>query len=185
MLEIEQKFARADFASLERRLADLGARPGAVHDEADHYLNAPDRDFARTDEAFRLRRVGASNCLTYKGPKRAGSVKVRTEIEVPLADGDEAAEDMLRLLVSLGYRPTAVVRKRRRHFHLERDGFALTVCLDDAEGLGRFAEVEIVAPPEQADRARAVLSALAADLGLKADDLEPRSYLGMLLESRP
>jgi adenylate cyclase class 2 len=182
MLEIEQKFARADFAALERRLADLGARPGAVHDEADHYLNAPDRDFAVSDEALRLRRVDASNVLTYKGPKAAGPVKVRTEIEVPLADGEHAAEDMLRLLTRLGYRATAVVRKRRRHFHLRRDGFDLTVCLDDAEGLGRFAEVEIVAPPEQGDRARTVLTALAADLSLDQANLEPRSYIRMALE---
>jgi adenylate cyclase class 2 len=150
--------------------------------DADHYLNAPDRDFAKTDEAFRLRRVGPSNCLTYKGPKQPGAVKVRTEIEVPLADGDRVADDMLRLLVSLGYRPSAVVRKHRRHFHLDRGGFLLTVCLDDVESLGRFAEVEIVAPPEQADQARTVLSALVADLGLNLADLEPRSYIRMLLE---
>ena len=57
MLEIEQKFARADFALLERRLKEWGASLGEIHEEADHYFNAPDRDFAQTDEAFRLRRI--------------------------------------------------------------------------------------------------------------------------------
>src|SRR5947199_10151665 len=116
MLEIEQKYARADFARLEQQLQSLGAGPPVVHDEADHYFNAPDRDFARTGEAFRLRRVGAANFLTYKGPRRPTAVKVRTEVEVPLADGAEAAEGCARLLGHLGYRPVAVVRKRRRNY---------------------------------------------------------------------
>ena len=182
MLEIEQKFAHADFAVIERRLAQWQARPGEEHTETDHYFNAPDRDFAQTDEAFRLRRVGAANFLTYKGPKRAGPVKIRTELEIALRDGDEAAKQFMQLLVHLGYRPVAVVRKHRRMRHLEREGFALTVCLDEVERLGRFAEVEILAPEEQVDKARTVLADTAAALGLS--ELERRSYLGMLLASQ-
>lgn len=179
MLEIEQKFSNADFADLEARLARLGARAGAAELEADHYLNAPDRDFAATDEAFRLRRVGAASVLTYKGPKRAAAVKVRTELEVPLADGDQPAADCLALLQHLGYRPVAVVRKARRPFHLDRAGFALTICLDEVDGVGRFAEVEILAPEDRLDAARATLEALAAELGLS--QVERRSYLGLYL----
>jgi adenylate cyclase class 2 len=184
MLEIEQKYARADFAALERRLAELGAAPAGEHAESDHYFNAPDRDFARTGEAFRLRRVGTSSRLTYKGPKLETAVKVRTEIEVPLADGDGPAADAQRLLGSLGYRPVAVVRKRRREYALERGGFALTVCLDEVDELGRFAEVEVLAPPEQKDAARAALTETVAALGLDAADLQPRSYLSLLLAAR-
>src|SRR6516162_2632440 len=149
MLEIEQKFAHADFAAIENRLVEWKARLGEEHTEADHYFNAPDRDFARTDEVFRLRRVGPANALTYKGPKQAPAVKVRTELEIPLRDGDEAAEQMTRLLLHLGYRPTAVVRKHRRSARLERHGFRFTVCLDAVEGLGRFAEVEVLAEEGQ------------------------------------
>ncbi len=179
MLEIEQKFADADFAAIEKRLSEWNARRGEEHTEADHYFNAPDRDFARTDEAFRLRRVGSANFLTYKGPKQPGAVKVRTELEVPLRDGEEAAEQFMQLLAHLGYRVVAVVRKQRRTYHLERGGFALTVCLDEVEQLGRFAEVEIVAPDEQVDAARSVLADTAAALGLT--NLERRSYLNLLL----
>ena len=70
MLEVEMKFPVADFAALERRLAEWGARADALRTDADHYVNAPDRDFARTDEALRLRRTGSANHVTYKGPKR-------------------------------------------------------------------------------------------------------------------
>jgi adenylate cyclase class 2 len=179
MLEIEQKFANADFAAIEKRLAEWNARRGEEHTEADHYFNAPDRDFARTDEAFRLRRVGSANFLTYKGPKHPGDVKIRTELEIPLRDGDEAAEQFMQLLVHLGYRAVAVVRKHRRMYHLERGGFALAVCLDEVEKLGRFAEVEIIAADEQVEAARSVLAEIASKLRLT--NLERRSYLNLLL----
>jgi adenylate cyclase class 2 len=182
MLEIEQKFAHADFAALERRLVAWGSGASAEHVEADHYFNGPDRDFAQTGEAFRLRRIGAANFLTYKGPKQPAEVKIRTELEIPLRDGDEAAAQMTQLLHHLGYRSVAVVSKRRRQYPLERSGFQLTICLDEVEGLGRYAEVEILAPQEQSDAARQVLQQVAAELGLS--DVERRSYLGLILEGK-
>jgi adenylate cyclase class 2 len=182
MLEIEQKYGNADFVALEKKLAEWGIPLAEEHTEADHYLNAPDRDFAKTDEAFRLRRIGAANYLTYKGPKSPDVVKVRTELEIRLPDGDQAAADFLRLFSYLGYRPVAVVRKRRRVYHMERNGFALTICLDEAEGLGHYAEVEVLAPEDQRDAVRTVLSETAAALGLT--EVERRSYLGLYLAAR-
>jgi adenylate cyclase class 2 len=182
MLEIEQKFAGVDFAALEHQLAEWGAVSSGVQVEADHYFNAPDRDFAQTDEALRLRQVGAHNILTYKGPKQKAAVKIRTELEVPLADGDEPAERLTQILVFLGYRPVAEVRKERRHFPLRRGGFDLTITLDAVEGLGPFAEVEIVAPEEQKEAAQAVLAETIAALGLT--QVERRSYLGLVLAAR-
>lgn len=182
MLEIEQKYARADFAAIERRLTEWGARLAEEHEEADHYFNAPDRDFAQTDEAFRLRRIGAANYLTYKGPKQKAMVKVRTELEVPLVSGDEMAGQYVRLLQHLGYRPTAVVRKRRRTYQLRRDGLDVAVCLDEVDGLGRFAEVEVVAPDDKSATVHQTVERLAGELGLT--EVERRSYLGMTLAAR-
>jgi adenylate cyclase class 2 len=182
MLEIEQKYAGVDFALLERRLAEWGATLAEEHVEADHYVNAPDRDFARTDEVLRLRRIGPANFFTYKGPKRDSPVKARTELEAPLAPGEEAARKYLELLGHLGYRPTAVVRKRRRSYKTQRGGFALTICLDEVDGLGRFAEVEVMAEETQLEAARSVLAEAAAALGLTA--VERRSYLGLVLASQ-
>jgi adenylate cyclase, class 2 len=80
MLEVEMKFADVDFSRLEKQLREAGARAKAELDESDQYFNAPDRDFARTDEALRLRRIGSLNLVTYKGPKRDAQTKTRTEI---------------------------------------------------------------------------------------------------------
>lgn len=177
------KFPVADFAELERRLAECGAVPGKTLDEADHYLNAPDRDFARTDEALRIRRIGPANFVTYKGPKRDAQTKTRTEVEVPLGEGDAVAADFERLLTHLGYRAVAMVRKRRRAYHLQRGRFALEATLDVVEGVGTYAEIEIVAPEADLDAARSVLLETAKELGLGAS--ERRSYLELLLTKTP
>lgn len=182
MFEIEQKYADADFPALEAKLRLLAAVGPATQTESDHYFNAPDRDFARTGEAFRLRRVGGDNFLTFKGRRQPGAVRVRRELEFAIAPGDDGARQHSELLQMLGYRPVAVVGKRRASYELMRDGFRTHVCLDDVEGVGRYAEVEIVAPPDRAAEAAAALAALAADLGLSR--VEPLSYLGLLLARR-
>ena len=179
MLEIELKFAVANFTAVEERLRAWQAETLAPIEEADHYFNAPDRDFACTDEAFRLRRIGEVNCITYKGPKHPGPTKTRTEIEIALESGAEAAAKWCDLVRCLGYRATAVVRKRRTIHEFSRAGFAMQVCCDDVESLGKFVEVEIVADAADKQRAQDVLLKTATELGLATP--EPRSYLEMVL----
>ncbi|MCI0376588.1 MAG: class IV adenylate cyclase [Gemmataceae bacterium] len=180
MLEIEMKFPVADFAPILERMTLLHAKGGEPVEEADHYFNAPDRDFARTDEALRLRRVGSRSLVTYKGPKEPGPTKTRTELELPLTPGAESAERFCRFLAYLGYRATAVVKKIRRAFHFRGDGFSLKVCLDEVESLGHFVEVEIVATESDKEKAQRVILKLAEEMGL--DNAERLSYLEMVLE---
>src|SRR5438477_3578234 len=118
MLEVEMKFPVADFGPIRARLADWSATKAEERHDEDQYFNAPDRDFARTDEALRLRRVGSANLLTYKGPKIDARTKTQSEIELALADGDETANKTKHLLQNLGYRPTADAVKRRTAYHL-------------------------------------------------------------------
>ena len=182
MLEVEAKFRTADWDPVRSRLLAWGAVAEGPREDADHYFNAPDRDFARTDEAVRVRRTGPMTVITYKGPKRDQVTKTRTEIELPLSPGPSAAETALRLLTSLGYRPVAVVTKTRQVFRFERAGFDCEACLDDVGPVGRFVELEIQADEDRYESARAVLLATAADLGLT--EPERRSYLELLLQSK-
>src|SRR3712207_4870783 len=109
------------YTTLFRSLAwNAGRRE--VRIDTDRYFNAPDRDFARTDEAVRVRSIGARNFATYKGPKRDRQTKTRTEIEVPLGDGAEVARQFQQFLSHLGYRFVAEVRKHRAIYQLSREG---------------------------------------------------------------
>jgi adenylate cyclase class 2 len=181
--EVEVKYRDVDHGRLARLLAERGAIAKGAVDQEDIYLSHPARDFVATNEAFRIRRLGSQNRITYKGPRRSGPTKTREEIEIAFAEGPEAFRKLLRLMENLGFRPVATVRKRREQFHLGFLDHELEVALDLAEGLGAFAEIEAFATGEDDLPAaqRAVL-ALAGELGLS--EVEPRSYLRMVLEDR-
>ena len=181
--EIEQKFRTASHAPIVARLNELGATASARVEQEDVYLRHPSRDFGATNEAFRLRRVGERNVLTYKGPRRAGPTKTREEIEIAFAHGDEAAAKMLRLFQALGFRPVATIRKLRTPYHVNFRSRPMEVGLDEAEDIGHFVEVEtIVEGDNDLTEAQTAVLELAHFLGLR--DVEPRSYLRMALEQR-
>jgi adenylate cyclase, class 2 len=181
--EVEVKYRSVDHDHLSRLLAGRGARRGDTEHQVDLYLSHPSRDFAQTREALRLRRIGEQNRITYKGPRFPGPTKTREEIELPFEAGEAAFGDLARLFDNLGFRPVAAVRKRRTTFHLPGPPVDIEVTLDCVEGLGDFAEIEAIAPDEAAlPAAQAAVLALAGELGL--EQVEPRSYLRMILESR-
>ncbi len=182
MLEVEVRYRTADRPGVVARLLAMGAELAEDRTDEDQYYNAPDRDLRAADEAFRLRRVGVRNYLTHKGPRRDAETRTRTETEVPLADGPEAAAGAARLLAALGFRPVVVVRKARQVYRFARAGFRLEACFDDVERVGPFVELEILAEEHQYAAAKAVLLATAAELGLI--EVETRSYLGMVLAAQ-
>ena len=181
--EIESKFRLADEGqALLERLTALGAVGEAGFIVSDTYLRHPARDFAVTGEAFRIRREGGRNHLTYKGPKsKAEGVKSRAEIEFEIAEGDAIFEQARAMMTALGFSAVLTVEKYRTPFQLHYEGQAVTVVLDNAHELGHFAEVElVVASPADQPRAETVIKAVAATLWLT--EYEPRSYLKMWLE---
>ena len=62
----------------------------------------------------------------------------------------------------------------------------MQACLDHAEQLGHFVEIEIIAPEEKKTRAQAVLAEIAADLGIMEATLSGwLKAAGVPLHSRP
>jgi adenylate cyclase, class 2 len=181
--EVEVKYRAVDHDHLIGKLLQRGAVAAGEVDQEDVYLSHPARDFAQTNEAFRIRRLGEENRITYKGPRRSGPTKTREEIEIPFAAGADSFARLLRLYGNLGFRPVATIRKRRKAFHLTFREHELEIALDLAEGLGAFAEIEAFAHDEaDLPAAQQAVLALAGELGLT--EVEPRSYLRMVLEQR-
>lgn len=182
--EVEVKYRVDDTSDLMRRLSALGAVAAQEIEQQDTYLSHPSRDFAQTNEALRIRRTGLTNRVTYKGPRQAGPTKTREEIEIEFSEGTPAYEQLLRIFTNLGFRPVAVIRKRRRPFRLGYEDHEVEVVLDSAEGLGEFAEVETYAATDESiASAQAAVLHVSKTLGLT--EVEPRSYLRMTLEAGP
>lgn len=182
------KFPVEDAAAIESRLSKAGAIRRETVSQLDRYFNHPCRDFALTDEAVRLRRVGERVEFTYKGPRVDAVTKTRLEHSLPLAathgGGGPGAtvEAWTAVLVALGFRPVAEVAKERTVLSLERQSQAVEIAIDAVAGLGTYVELEVLAEETGLDAARECLAALARELGLAA--AERRSYLELLLESR-
>lgn len=177
--EVEQKYPLVDAIAVESRLRALGAREGDVLTQVDQYFNHPARDFGKTDEALRLRQVGELNYITYKGPKLDRNSKTRRELELPLPGGASSKDSFAEMLLALGFRPVAEVRKLRRIFHLRWQDREVEIALDQVESLGTFLEIELTANEATLDAAKLCLESLANELQLPAN--ERRSYLELLL----
>lgn len=181
MLEVELK------ASLEglcgeavlRQAEQLGFVPGEQVREADVYYNGTERDFRRTDEALRLRRVwelpegSCESLMTYKGPKIDRLSNTRTEFETAVADGEITG----KILEALGYQAVFTVDKIRRTYRLDD----VTLCMDEVTGLGSFLELETLTPSEDLREAQVGrLLELLEQLGVSSERLTRLSYLEML-----
>ena len=179
MFEVEQKFVVDGLPDVLGKLVELEAVTKPAEFQVDLYFSHPARDFAKTDEALRIRRAGRHNFITYKGPKIDSTTKTRCEVEVALAPGSKAADQITRLLESLGFRPVGEVRKHRRAASVDWQGQTIEVLLDEVEGLGKFVELELQVDRAGLDEARAAIASLAVRLGLSHN--QRRSYLELLL----
>jgi adenylate cyclase, class 2 len=182
MYEVEQKHVLPDVRAFEERLAERGVEIGAVVNQSDTYFAHPCRDFSQTDEALRIRTVGGDKSfVTFKGPKLDTTTKTRHEIELPLDRSDSDGRQFAELLASLGFKPVAVVRKRRRPFELKVGDHKVEGALDDVEHVGTYVELELMADNAGMDAAKKTIAALAGELLL--GPTERRSYLELLLEN--
>jgi adenylate cyclase class 2 len=178
--EVEQKCRVTSHEAVLTALAVQGIAVGEPIEQIDCYYRHPQRDFAETDEAFRLRTVGEQNFMTYKGPKIDQETKTRLEEEVRLADGPEARATCDAIIRHLSFEPVATVTKQRRIATTERHDFAVEICLDDVAEVGQFVELEIGVDCDSAvNTAKQALSEIAAELNLT--EVERRSYLELLL----
>ena len=180
--EVEQKFYVDGFVEVEARLRELSSDVELAHEQVDCYFAHPKRDFAVTDEAFRLRSDGEQNCVTYKGPRIDQTTKTRQELELPLPAGAEYRQGFMSLFELLGFRLVAAVHKRRRKAYVLWEGSRIEVSLDDVQDVGTFVELELMVDEGELAEAKRRLQSLADRLALSA--AERRSYLNLLMEKK-
>jgi len=187
--EVEQKFRVADPVALEAALIGLAARFRDPVEQVDRYFAHPCRDFVKTDEALRLRRVGDEVAVTWKGPRIDSAAKTRRELELALAavpplpggprGGQATLDRWTDLLEALGFRRVRDVAKHRRAARVPWQGAEVEAALDHVAGLGDFLELELQAAEGEVALATACIESLARELG--CDGQERRSYLELVI----
>jgi adenylate cyclase class 2 len=153
-LETELKFPLPRPAPIGRRLRQLGFTIHRPRTREQNWIFGNSRD-----RLLRLRRSGRRWLLTAKGPRLAGELKRRAEIEIEVADGPA----LLRLLtLALGVEVTYT--RRRTVFTRPRQ--AGEIAWDETP-FGIYLEIE---------GAAAWVRRTAAALGLEPAQAESRSY---------
>ena len=182
MYEVERKL-RGDHASVRPRLEHIEADFRATVEQRDTYFDHPDRSFASTDEALRVRRqrvvdgtFDVRDHVTYKGPRLDRAAKTRIERETAIDDADTLTE----LFRELGFTPAGIVAKTREYYETDR----CAICLDAVEGIGEFVEIEARGDVTSIEDAEEVTSHIVERLGLSNAETISESYLELVLEDK-
>jgi adenylate cyclase class 2 len=172
MLEVELKVKVPSLEPVREQLARKKARSGGKVHEHDIYYNAPHRDFGQTDEAVRVRYKDDHAVVTYKGPKiKKFGLKAREELNFAV----ESGETFETMLDRLGFTKTLEVNKWRETYKLGN----ASVSLDTVDGLGTFAEIEVIAENE-ADNPTDRIGKIAQEIRVEGEPIL-ESYLELLL----
>ena len=143
-LETEIKLAAPDLEEARRRLRTAGFRVSKprIFEENTLY-DTPGLKLRKAQSLLRVRHVGESDKMTYKGRPRPSKHKSREELEVGIAD----AQTMAAILNRLGLRPVFRYQKYRTELRQKSGGGTATL---DETPIGGYMELE--GPAEWIDR---------------------------------
>ena len=172
MIEFEVKSRIDSFDEMEARLKDLGAVKTKTEFQEDIYFQSPIVDFAKTDEALRIRTTNSDTFITYKGPKLNEKAKTRKEVEMSIESSQKAAD----IFTEIGFRPARTVKKNRQYYKYE----SFEISLDDVEGLPPYMEIEVaLADGADYSEAQDKIFELFEKLGV-TEGFERTSYMELL-----
>lgn len=172
MIEVEVKAKIDSFKEIEEKLKALGAAKSKKEFQEDIYFASPIVDFAKTDEALRIRTTNNDIFITYKGPKLNKEAKTRKEVEMSIESAGKAKD----IFEEIGFKEVRTVRKNRQYYTYEN----FEISLDDVEGLPPYMEIEIaLRNGEDYSQAQDKIFELFEKLGI-TDGFERTSYLELL-----
>lgn len=176
MIEVEVKAKINSFEEIEEKLLQIGATKSKKEFQEDIYFNSPVVDFAKTDEALRIRTTKENEkiniFITYKGPKIDATSKTRKEIEMSIEDSQKCCE----IFESIGFKKVRAVRKNRQYYTYKN----FEISLDDVEGLNPYMEIETTLEDGQDySEAQNEIFKLFEQIGI-TNGFERTSYLELL-----
>ncbi len=170
MKEIEAKSRVADPDGFRELLKSKDFKLISSGTNENNYYTDPAGAFITDRVCLRLRRKDNETVFKLK-PKRKQErdVAVIDEIEFKVDD----LHKMDQTLKGLGYLKAVAFEKNRETY--ERDG--LKVCLDSVEGLGCFAELEVMSDDEE----KAINKINSTSQELSLNEREQHNYRDLLL----
>jgi predicted adenylyl cyclase CyaB len=192
-MEIELKARITNYEPVKRLLSEKAEYLGAFEkDDTLWYPETPDSGEAAglPPRWIRVRREkrslpdgteASAVFATYKYRKTTDGIEINDEREFEVRSSGQPDQVFEDFLLRMGLRPGA--GKRKRGWAFSREG--ITAELAEAEGLGWFIELEILADndrEETAAEAKRRLLSFLDHLGIGREAIEARTYMQMLQE---
>ena len=176
MIEVEAKAKINNINEIKENLQKLNAKKTKTEYQEDIYFNSPIVDFAKTDEALRIRKTKTKKeekiFITYKGPKIDKKSKTRKEIEMEIENETKCKE----IFENLKFKTVRIVKKHREYYTINE----YTINIDKVEGLEPYMEIEtILKDNTNYDEKLHGIFDLFNKLGIK-NGFERNSYLELL-----
>lgn len=175
--EVEVKARLSNPAGVEAQAARLGVFEKEVIKEDIYFRRRGDTEAIPKDR-YRLRREAGRAIVTFKQKVQQQGVEVNRETEFEV----DNAHAFFQFCNRFGFEPFVVKRKKSRVYRIGR----ARAEFNEVEHLGHFIEIEILCNEE--DKlliARTEVARLLNQLGLTAEDVEPRYYIDLLQQVYP
>ncbi|MHA1310984.1 MAG: class IV adenylate cyclase [Candidatus Helarchaeota archaeon] len=175
MIEVELKVPIADKNMIAGELKKIGFVFKKSIIQNDTYFQHPIRDFAKTDEALRIRETPEEVFLSYKGPKLDEITKTREEIEISF----DNSKNLKKIFEKIGFKKVIVINKTRELFEMDE----IKAAIDIVEHLGAFLELEILCEnKETMPDKRETLFSILKKINISQNSIIRKSYLELLLK---
>jgi adenylate cyclase class 2 len=139
-VEIEAKLKVNDLSVVRQRLEAIGGCLRSNVLESNMFFDTEDRALLAKDQGLRVRHTlnrsshEETTTITFKGPRRQGTLKSREERELKVG----SVKDATSLLEALGYARVLTFQKRRESWLVKE----CDVELDELPYLGVYVEIE-------------------------------------------
>ena len=176
MIEVEIKVPIDDKNTIIKKLINIGFIFKKTIKQSDIYFQHPTRDFAKSDEALRIRRTLDGCYLNYKGPKLDKTTKTREEIEIFLKE----SENITKIFEKLGFKKVFIVEKTREIYKFNE----ITASIDSVKSLGTFMELEILIKEDKdLSENREKVFSILKKMNISKEKIIRKSYLELILFS--
>ena len=177
-VEVKYKLGEEKKAEMVNKLKEEGAQLVETKEERDTYYSRPDKDFMATKECLRIREREGFAELTYKPGTTREMEEAKKfwkkEVDIDITGQIEKTKELLN---DLEYVKLGEVNKKRSVYKI----YDVTITLDNIEGLGWFAEIEV--QNEDKMYALQTLEEYAVKFSLKEEDVVDEPYRDLLLKN--
>lgn len=148
LIELEAGYKLTDFENILKKIKEYDYKLNYRVTEQDTYYTDKDLEFIKNRICLRTRKVNNESLeLTFKPRSDANTEKYgKKEVNIQLKVED--LEDIKFIIKSLGYDEYVSFIKHRTVYSKEEFGFEHNIMLDEIEGVGYFAELELISHNE-------------------------------------